>query len=184
MNFDWLSDIINSLLSLIPRPIIVRATHGGVKWTLGNRVKELKPGYHCYWPLIEELDRIVTARQTYKIPKPQAVTTIDDVTVAVCALVVYSINDIIKAIGRMNWDVDTTLSDILESAVLKIINKYPYHYLRSNLELVENELTEIVKKELLKYGVLVQQARFTDFAKTEVKMLLGLEGNNSIITEG
>jgi hypothetical protein len=44
--------------------LIIRATHGGVKWVRGKRIKALGPGLHIWWPLTTEVEVIVTARQT------------------------------------------------------------------------------------------------------------------------
>ena len=68
---NWINDIISSLLSFIPRPIIVRATHGGVKWPWGKTAKEMCPGFHWYWPFSTEFEVIPIARQTLNL-KTQA----------------------------------------------------------------------------------------------------------------
>ncbi len=178
MNFTWLSDIFNGLLNFIPRPVIVRATHGGVKWRFGKHVSELCPGWHWYWPLFTDIEIMVTARQTHKVAKPQAIESLDGTSLAVGVLVVYSINDILKAIGQKNWDVDTTINDITESAVVHVFSKYNYAEARRKLcNEIETALTKQCKIELAKYGVLVQQAKVTDFCKTETKMLFGLTNN-------
>lgn len=185
MNFTWLADIFNGLLSFIPRPVIVRATHGGVRWRLGKYIKELHPGWHWYWPLFTDIEIIVVARQTHKVAKPQAIESFDGVSLAIGTLIVYSINDVVKAIGQRNWDVDSTINDITESAVVHTFNKWSYAEAREKLcGEIEEDLTEQCKKELAKFGVLVQQARITDFCKTEVKMLFGLtNGIESEVTE-
>ncbi len=178
MDFSWLAEIFNGLLSFIPRPVIVRATHGGIKWRWGHKVIELKPGWRWIWPLTTDWEIIVVARQTHNIVKPQAVESLDGETLAVSALIVYSINDIVKAIGCRNWAVDTTINDIAESAVIHTFSKYPYDYIQQNLcTKIEEELTETCKRELLKYGVLVQQAKISGFAKVEMKMLLGINSH-------
>jgi len=175
MNFSWLSDIFNGLLSLVPRPVIVRATHGGVKWRFGKHVIELRPGWHWYWPLFTDIILIVVARQTHKVSKPQAIESLDGISLAVGTLIVYTINDVVKAIGQTNWDVDSTINDIVESATVHVFSKRNYAETRKRLcSDVESELTKQCKRELTKYGVLVQQARVTDFCKTEVKMLFGM----------
>ncbi len=182
MNFTWLADIFNGLLAFIPRPEIVRATHGGVKWRYGHKVIELRPGWRWYWPLTTDTEIIVVARQTHKIAKPQAVESKDGITLAVGALVVYSINDIVKAIGQRNWDCDTTINDITESAIVHVISKHNYQHIQEHLcNGIETELTEMCKKELAKYGVLVQQVKITDFCKCKMRMLLGIEDRLEIL---
>ncbi len=175
MDFSWLSQIFDAILSFIPRLLIIRSTHGGVKWRYGKKIIEMRRGLHIIWPLVTDYEIVVIARQTHHVSKAQAIESQDGVGLAVSVLVVYSINNVVRAIGEKNWAVDSTVNDITESAVVHVINKYNYDYLRENLcTKIEEELTEVCKKELLKYGVLIQQVRFAGFTKTEMKMLLGV----------
>jgi hypothetical protein len=66
--FAWLGQLFETFYKFIPHILIVRATHGGVKWVRGRNVKALPSGLHWYWPLTTEVEVIVTARQTLAIP--------------------------------------------------------------------------------------------------------------------
>ncbi len=35
-------------------------------------------------------------------------------------LVVYKVPDVVRAIGKLNWDVDTTINDLTQSAVARV----------------------------------------------------------------
>lgn len=175
MDFSWLSDIINGLLKFIPRFIIVRATQGGVCWVLGKKIRELKPGWRFVWPFIMDYEVIVTARQTNTL-NSQTIETKDGVKVVVKMLIVYSINDIVQAIGRKNWDVDSTVNDVGEAGLVEIINNWDYINLRNNLTgEVKDALTAACKQALKKFGVLVEQCAITNFAQTEVKTIFGFQ---------
>lgn len=174
MDFTWLSSIFNGLLSFIPRPLIIRATHGGVKWRYGYKVIELKPGWRWFWPLVSEVDLIVVARQTHKIAKPQSIETQDGITLAVGTTLIYSINDVVKAIGQRNWDVDSTINDITEAAVAHVIAGLSYEQIQQTRTTdVEAEITETCRRKLSKFGVLAQETIITDFARTKVKTFFG-----------
>ena len=174
--FAWLSEIFNGLLSFVPRPVIVRATHGGVKWRFGRNPREMKPGWHWYWPFTTEIEVIVTARQTHDLPTPQAVETRDGVAVAVGSLIVYSIKDVVQAIGERNWDVDSTVNDITKAAIVGVVNNWNYSDLRDELTKgVENELTDLCKKNLRQFGVYVHRCAVSDFCHTTVRMLFGMQ---------
>lgn len=182
--FAWLSEIFNGLLSFIPRPVIVRATHGGVKWRLGKKVREMVPGWHWYWPLTTEIEVIVTARQTHDLPSPQAVETRDGVSVAVGSLIVYSINDIVQAIGERNWDVDSTVNDITKAAIVGVVSQWDYSDLRDELtDTVEKELTAMCRKHLRQFGVYVHRCAVTDFSHTTVRMLFGLQAGQAMVED-
>jgi len=167
--FAWLGQIFEALLSFVPRILIVRATHGGVKWRHGSRVISMQAGLHVYWPLVTEIEIIVTARQTLALPK-QVLTAKDNKKVVVGTVVVYKIRDVVQAIGRTNWDVDTTINDITQSAVVSVIAQ---HTLQELLEMVSADtlndaLTEATRKELRQFGVFVSRCKLTDFADCRV----------------
>ena len=47
--------------------------------------------------------------------------TKDGKKVVVKTLVAYKIPDPVRAIGKLNWDVDTTINDLTQSAVVRVI---------------------------------------------------------------
>ena len=91
----------------------------------GQEIKPLNPGLHVYWPLTTEVEVLVTARQTLAIPD-QVLATKDGKKVVVKTLVVYKIKDVVHAIGRVNWDVDTTINDLTQSAVVRVVATHSY----------------------------------------------------------
>ncbi len=123
--FAWLNQLIETFYRFIPRILIVRATHGGVKWIRGKKIKPLGPGLHLYWPITTDVEVIVVARQTLAIPD-QVLTTRDGRKVVVKTLVVYKIRDVVQAVGKVNWDVDTTINDLAQSAVVRVIATHTY----------------------------------------------------------
>lgn len=175
MDFSWLSDIFNAILKFIPRPIIIRATHGGVKWRWGRYVHTMKPGWHWVWPLTTDWEIIVTARQTNNLPN-QALVTSDKQQVVAGALIVFSVKDVMQAIGERNWDVGTTVNDISSAAIVSVITRWKLDDLLQHLtDEVEEEVTQACRKQLRQYGVYVQRCCFTDFAPCRIYKLMGAE---------
>ncbi|MCK9570331.1 SPFH domain-containing protein [Candidatus Pacearchaeota archaeon] len=184
MGFSWLSDIFNALLKFIPRPVIIRATHGGVKWRFGKWVKELKPGWHWIWPLTTDYEIIVTARQTNHQPG-QALTTKDKKQVVVSVLVVFSVKDIVKAIGEQNWDVGTTVNDISQAAVVDVITNWNLDDLMEKAATkVREELTEEVRKQLRMFGVYVHRVALTELSLCRVFKIIGKGETPTFSVEG
>jgi regulator of protease activity HflC (stomatin/prohibitin superfamily) len=171
--FAWLSQLIETLYKFIPHIVIVRATHGGVKWVRGKHIKPLMPGLHWYWPLTTEIEVIVTARQTLAIPD-QVLATKDGKKVVVKTLVVYKIRDVVHAIGRVNWDVDTTINDLTQSAVVRVIATHTYDEIMHGVadETMTTTLTREVRKELRQFGVHIVRCKLVDFAECKVLKLL------------
>lgn len=170
----WLNDIVQALLQFVPRLVIVRATHGGVKWRWGRYVKEMKPGWHWYWPLTTDVEVIVTARQTYNT-HPQALMTSDMKQVVVGGVIIYKIPDIVQAIGERNWDVDTTINDIAQAAIVEVVTKWKLDDLLHEISgKVEADLTDACKKQLRQFGVSVRRAALNNFSVCRSLNILGI----------
>jgi regulator of protease activity HflC (stomatin/prohibitin superfamily) len=152
-----------------------------VKWKRGHKVVAMNPGLHVYWPLLTDIEIIVTARQTLALPI-QVLTTKDQKKVVVGTVVVYKIKDVIHAIGRMNWDVDTTINDITQAAVTSVIAKHSFQEIMDMIgdDKSESTLTDAVRKELRPFGVSVRRCKLVDFADCRVyKIVTNAEGHRS-----
>ncbi len=174
--FAFWSELLQGLLSIFPRVIIVRATHAGVKWKRGSKVVALKPGWYVYWPLTTEFEQVPVGRQSHTPPK-QTLTTKNGDSVTAGVVVVYRINDIVQAIGERNWDVDATVNDVTQAAVVSVIASRPLSDIMALIQ--TSDLNDMLKlaaeRELSKFGVSVQQCKLTDFAKCDVnKMVIDL----------
>ena len=109
--FGWIGEIFQTLLRLLPWLVIVPATHGGVAFVHGNRVKEWKAGLHWYWPVVTTYKLMAVVRQTQRI-QSKVIMTKDMKTVTVGALVTYYIDDVVSAIAK----IADLPSDIMERA--------------------------------------------------------------------
>jgi regulator of protease activity HflC (stomatin/prohibitin superfamily) len=171
--FAWLGQIFEAILKFVPRILIIRATHGGVRWRHGSDVRLMMPGLHMYWPLVTEIETIVTARQTLAIPD-QVMATKDGKKVVVKTLVVYRIPDPVRAIGKLNWDVDTTINDLTQSAVAKVVAIHTYEEIMAGIrdESLTKTLTKEVRRELRQFGVHITRCKLVDFADCKVFKLV------------
>ena len=181
--FAWLGQIFEAILMFVPRVLIIRATHGGVKWRHGSCVKPMMPGLHVFWPLVTEIEIIVTARQTLAPPK-QTLTTRDNKKVVIGIVVVYKIRDVVQAIGRANWDVDTTINDITQAAVVSVIAGHTLHDLLDMVagDKLNDRLTKATRRELRQFGVFVSRCKLTDFSDCRVFKLV-MDGHIPPATE-
>jgi regulator of protease activity HflC (stomatin/prohibitin superfamily) len=181
--FAWLSELVHTFYKFIPHILIVRATHGGVKWVRGHKIKPMQPGLHFYWPLTTEVEVIVTARQTLAIPD-QVLITKDGKKVTVKTLVVYKIRDVVQAVGKANWDVDTTINDLTQSAVVRVIATHTYDEIMHGIadETITQTLTHATRRELRQYGVHVCRCKLVDFADCKVFKLLTSQADKAGMT--
>ena len=160
--FGWIGEIFQTLLRLLPWLVIVPATHGGVAFVHGRRIKEWKPGLHWYWPVVTTYKLIATVRQTQMI-KSKTVMTKDLQTVIVGALVTYIIDDVVAALAK----IADLPSDIMErslEAILTEVSKRTLEEIQADRVAFNQGLTEAVSRALNGYGMFVLQAQLTEFA--------------------
>jgi regulator of protease activity HflC (stomatin/prohibitin superfamily) len=161
--FAWIGYLMDWFGKFIPRILIVRATHAGVKFVGGSKVRELKPGIHFYWPLTTEVEVVPVARQTYNLVS-QVLMTKDKQQIVVGAVVIYKIINIVDALSN-NWDVNDTIGDVTQMAVVKVVNQWPLDEILAQLtDKVELELSKETRAKLKRYGVEVERCGFTDFS--------------------
>lgn len=178
--FAWLNQLIQAILQVFPRILIVRATHGGVKWVRGKHVKLLVPGLHVYWPLMTDVEVIVTARQTLAIPD-QVMATADGKKVVVKTLVVYRIPDPVRAIGERCWDIDTTINDLTQAAVVCVIATHSYNEIMTGIrdESITRTLTLETRRELRQFGAYISRCKLVEFSECQVFKLLTNQSDRS-----
>lgn len=170
--FSWLGQIIESLGSIIPRLLIVRATHRGIAWTRGKHVRELKPGIHIYWPIITDVEQVVAARQTLNLPTQVLMTKCRQQIVVGC-LIVYRLSDVILAIGERNYDVDATVSDVTQAAIVEVCSSSTLDELQAGIATtIEKKLTKTTRKRLRQFGVAVHRCAVTDFSTCRTYKLI------------
>lgn len=164
--FAWLSQIIEALLQFIPRRVIIKATEGGVKWSLWREPKEMKPGFRIWWPLVTAIEVVVVARQSFNTPT-QSLETKDGATVVAGGVIIYKINDIVQAIGKVNWSPEATAQDIAQAAIISVVAKWNHDELIDNIDgKVEKQLTEKCRKDLRQFGIYPTRVALTDFCAT------------------
>jgi len=184
---------------------VVRKTHGGVKFTtpiLWKHVFKLNQwslfapflpsgsaivtpvtsGICLYNKLLSELEIYPTARQTTNLPY-QALVTKDKYTLAVSAIVVYEVDDLVKAYGE-TWDIEDLIKDISLAKVRLLLTSMKYDDIIENQESIDLSLTKNIKDELDNYGINVINSFFTDLAPSSNTLLMGSSGANLLPTAG
>ena len=175
--FSWLGQIFEALLQLVPRRVIVRATERGVKWSLWREPKEIPPGFRVYWPLISDIEIVIVARQSFNTPH-QPLQTKDGVAVVAGGVVVYSIENVSRAIGKVNWSPEETAQDIVQAVLASVITSHSHEYILANLAGdLETEITMKCRQQLRKYGVRVSRVGLCAFSATRNWHHSGIEIN-------
>jgi regulator of protease activity HflC (stomatin/prohibitin superfamily) len=172
----WIGQIVSWIGQFIPRWLIVRTTHGAVKWVAGKRVVPLGPGLHFWWPVVTEVMLYPVARQSTNL-RGQALVTKDDKTILVSGLVVYEVRDIEKLIAQ-TFDPDDTIEEISLSVINNVLCRKTWRQLRDDHESgkLDKELLHRARLALAPYGVHVLKTTLTDLAPCRViKLASGAE---------
>lgn len=160
--FGWLGEIFQTILKFMPWLVIVPATHAGVAFVHGHRIKEWKPGLHWYWPLVTSYKLMATVRQTQMI-KSKTVMTRDLQTVIVGALVTYIIDDVVAALAKIA-DLPSDIMERSTEAILTEVSLKTLEEIQGDRPGFNQSLTEAVSRSLNGYGMFVLQAQLTEFA--------------------
>jgi regulator of protease activity HflC (stomatin/prohibitin superfamily) len=160
--FGWIGEIFQTLLKLLPWLVIVPATHAGVAFVRGYRVKEWKPGLHWYWPLVTTYKLMTTVRQTQRI-QSKVVMTKDMRTVTVGALVTYEVDDVVSAVAKIA-DLPSDIMERSQGAILAQVSEKTLEEIQTDRLGFNAGLTDKIGTTLNGYGVLVLQAQLTEFA--------------------
>lgn len=173
--FGWIGEIFQTLLRVIPWLVIVPATHRGIAFVRGFRVKEWPPGLHWYWPVVTTYKLLVVVRQTVRV-QSKVVMTKDLKTVTVGALVTYHINNVVAAAVHIA-DLQSDVIERSQAAILAAVSKNTVETIQADRLGFNKELTERVGEVLNGYGVEIHQAQLTEFAPCTA---LAINGNAAI----
>ena len=167
--FDFINDIVLWFGQFVPRWDLLDPTEGGVKFKPGGKIKLLKPGHiYWWWEVTTNIYTIETKRQPLKIS--QRLTTKDGISVLVETVIIYEIDDVIKAIVNTR-DHEDTISEVGEKLTVKPVMSREFEDVRSAIadsNKLNNEVKSGARSELSDYGVKVVDGYISSFVETTV----------------
>jgi len=167
--FDFINDIMRWFERFVPHWALLDPTDGGVKFTHKKEPVLLIPGeIYWWWPVVSNRYTIETKRQTMTIT--QRLTTKDEVTVMVTTVIVFTVDDVMKALVETR-DFEDTIAEIGEKLIVKPITSRDFtETLRSISDSndLNNEVKRIARSTLGEFGVNVVDGYVSNFAVTEV----------------
>jgi len=167
--FEKLIDVILQGWSIIKPAFIVLAYESGVVLRFGKFSRSVDPGLHFKWPLIETTLVTTTAITTLEL-RPQTLTTLDNKSIVVSAVVKYQIKDV-KPFLLEIWDSVDVLKDVTMGAIRQTIGTLQYSTLSSPS--VELQVLELVRKEVNQFGFKIHRVTFTDLGEIRSFRLIG-----------
>ena len=169
----WLGDLIRALLLIVPRLLLVRTTHAGVKFRHGCTVLELThqngvkgTGLHVYWPLVTECEVVPIKRQTTNLDA-QYLCTQDNQTIGVSGILVYEIDNVVALLTE-TFDYEDTIRDLSLATVKSVVVQHDLDHLRTRANEIDKELTKDLRGQLRRFGVKTIRVTLSDLAPCRV----------------
>lgn len=159
--FEKLIDLIVQLWHTLSPAQIIKVYQSGGVLRFGKYHRTVGPGLAFKWPVVEEIIDAVTVETTFRLPA-QSLTTLDDVSVVVAAIIKYEIVDI-QAYTEKIWDQHDVLADTTMGAIHKAVASMDWADLLG--ESPEKAILEKVRNAVRKYGFKVHSITFTDLGR-------------------
>jgi regulator of protease activity HflC (stomatin/prohibitin superfamily) len=178
---DRLLDFVLQFLQIFQFWVVITEYERGVVLHFGRFCgRVLEPGIHWRWPFhIDgvQFDNVVT--RTHMLP-PQALTTKDNKTVSVTAVVTSNIRDIKKALLEVEG-VAHALQDSCSAAVGEHVGNLSWEELRGAPAAAE--LLKVCRKQAFKYGIEIERVQLSDLALCKViRLHTAQNGENLPVT--
>jgi regulator of protease activity HflC (stomatin/prohibitin superfamily) len=167
--FDWVNDIMQWFGDLVPDWDLLERTNGGIKFKPGDKIEVLVPGkLYWWWPATMSVQTLPIKRQTLSFN--QRLTTKDEITISCNTVIVYEVEDVVKAIVETH-DFEDTIVEVSQKLTVKPIMSREFAAIREDMaesNEMRNELTRAARSLLGEYGVRVLDAYVSDFTETRV----------------
>jgi len=154
--FERLLDLLIGLKDTLSPVFIVDQTEMGIVKRLGLFKRVVEPGLRWKWPILEAEETETVVITTLNLSS-QTLTTFDDKSIVISAIVTYSINDIKKYLLNM-YDCEEVLADITMGVIQTKVSEINY----VDLFEVEKTVLPMVRNKLKDYGIKVKMVTFID----------------------
>ena len=171
---EWLTRLIDRLLSIFPRLVIIAPDETGVRYTpkivRGIYVTNLTPGYWIYWPLIQNIEIIKCKTQIVDL-RPQSIATKDDQELIISGAIKYRVISARKALLEV-YDYDKNVQTLALGVIAKFANQKTYDECKSIKDL-EAELLRGVREAAAGFGLKIMQVYITDLCRAKSFRIMG-----------
>ncbi|MCP4541708.1 MAG: SPFH domain-containing protein [Chloroflexi bacterium] len=167
---EWLQQIFDRILALIPGLVMVDPTEMAARITGGSQYRVLKPGWYIVWPVLQKVIAMEVVTQVVDLP-PQSVRTSDGQDIVVSGAVRYRIRDVEKALFTVQ-DVDQAIVTLALGVILEYVRLQKLSDCDS-IDGVKQELRKKLADAARGWGVKVEQVYLTDLGRVRSLRLFG-----------
>ena len=154
--FEKLFDLIVDLLDNASPVFIVDQTELGIIKRFGIYKRLVQPGLCWKVPFLETYETETVVLTTLSL-SAQTLTTFDDKSVVISAIVAYSITDIAKYLLNM-YDGEEVLADITMAEIQAKVSQVNY----VDIFEVQDAVLPLVRKKLRDFGIKIKTVTFID----------------------
>ena len=176
---EWLTNLLKNLRDWLPRKYFINPDEGGIRITLGNRVKTLVPGWYYYWPVLQECRGINVAPQVVDL-RPQSALTSDLNDLAISGGIKYKISDQYKALLNVQ-DYDKSIQTVALGIMCEFVSRHSFENIISDLPELRDTILDGIREEAAGMGLKIMKVYITDIGRTKNIRLMG--GEHTVIEE-
>lgn len=154
--FEKIFDLIISVADQVSPVFILDQTELGIIKRFGMYKRLALPGVCWKIPFIESQESETVVLTTLSL-RAQTLTTYDDKSIVISAIVAYSINDIAKYLLNM-YDGEEVLADITMGAIQEQVAQTSY----VDIFEVQEAVLPLVRKKLRDFGIKIKTVTFID----------------------
>ncbi len=170
---EWLADLLKNLRDFLPRKYFINPDEGGIRITLGNRVKTMTPGYYYYWPIIQECRGINVAPQVVDL-RPQSALTSDLIDIAISGGIKYRISDQHKALLDVQ-DYDKSIQTVALGIICEFVSGHTFEAIVVDLSFLKDTILSGIREEAAGMGLKIMKVYITDIGRTKNIRIMGGE---------
>ena len=168
--FDWITQVFDKLLLIVPKMVRVTPTHDMVKWPFCREAVVCGPGIIWYWPLFTEV-QLVDIRWQSTLCYLQTITMRDGTTVTARALCIWRVDDPITSVVD-NADYADRTAELTQSIVANLLASVTREQLVT-VAALNAALSMECRQQMREVGIQVKDCMFTELAVTKTIRLMG-----------
>ncbi len=158
---EKLIDVLIEIYDSLKPFVVIPEYDKGIRLRLGKSKGVLEPGFHWKIPFADDILTHMVKTTTINLSE-QTITTKDWKSIVVKAVIKYEVKDIEKLMLEVN-DPVSAISDMAKGIIRNEFIQRPWE--ECNNGTVSTEITKEIKKESLKWGILVKEVTLTDLGE-------------------
>ena len=165
----WLRDLLEKLLSFVPRIQILEPWQSGLRITCGRSIREIGPGIWFYWPLIQSTWWAYTAPQVVDL-KNQSCRTLDGYDIIISGAIQYKVVNARKNFLNVH-DADKSLTTLALGVLCEYFSQKTFKEC-CEISKTKKELRKEISDAANGWGLKIDEVFVTDIGKTRNLRLL------------